>query len=312
MEPLGLLIVEDDRFILRDLETIVDWAAAGLQPVTAMNGRQGLTRFQEHSPALVITDVRMPFMDGIEMLDAIRRQNPFVETMFLSAFDDYSLVREGLRGGARDYILKSDISPSLMLQKAEELRRAYLESAADQLSRWKTRCLEGLRCAPMPESELDELAGVCSCFPASLFSRPLGQAIAQETGCEPPQEPLIPWLQALNGGPESESAALVRQAAAFIEQHYADPALKNADISRCIGVSERKLSEVFRAERGQTLNDYLIDVRIKTAKRLLRETELRIYEIAERSGYGSSAYFSTAFTRTVGVSPADYRREAQK
>ncbi len=247
MEQLGLLIVEDDRFILRDLETMVDWAAEGFVVFTAANGRQGVTRFGECGPALVISDVRMPFMDGIEMFHAIREKDPLVQCLFLSAYDDYGFVREGLRSGAWDYILKSDMTPELILKKAGEMKQRY-----------------------------QSLAG------------------ARATAAEP------------------EAVSLLHRAMDYLRGHYAETELKNADVARGVGVSERKLSELFRQERNQTLNDYLTELRMEAAKRLLEQSDLRVYEIAEQVGYGSSAYFSTAFTRYSGKSPADYRKELKK
>lgn len=251
MEQLGLLLVEDDRFILRDLETMVDWAAEGFVVYTASHGRQGLARFEESGAVLIISDVRMPFMDGIEMYQAIREQNPLAQCLFLSAYDDYGFVREGLRSGAWDYILKSDMTPALIRQKAREMRARY-------------------------------------------------EALAAARGGE------------MKASAETETASLLRRATDYLRRHYAETELKNADVARWVGVSERKLSELFRQERNQTLNDYLTELRMEAAKRLLVQSDLRIYEIAEQVGYGSSAYFSTAFTRYCGHSPADYRKETQQ
>ncbi|WP_418452464.1 helix-turn-helix domain-containing protein [Anaerotruncus massiliensis (ex Liu et al. 2021)] len=68
------------------------------------------------------------------------------------------------------------------------------------------------------------------------------------------------------------------------------------------------LSRLFRHETGVTFVDYLSRVRIRRAVELLADGELKMYEIAERVGYSSQHYFSSAFKKVLGVSPMEYRR----
>lgn len=80
---------------------------------------------------------------------------------------------------------------------------------------------------------------------------------------------------------------------------------RHAGVSRC--VLERKFRETFERSPGEEIRR----VRIEWAKRLLNETDLPIPEVAERSGFGSNAYFSDCFNRLEGVSPLRYRKQAR-
>ena len=66
-ELISVMIVDDEKMILEDLSTMIDWEAAGYQIIaTAFNGKQALRKYRELHPQVIFTDIRMPFMDGIE------------------------------------------------------------------------------------------------------------------------------------------------------------------------------------------------------------------------------------------------------
>lgn len=73
-------------------------------------------------------------------------------------------------------------------------------------------------------------------------------------------------------------------------------------------VTPQYLSRVFHRETGDTFGAYLTGKRIKEAMRLLQNQNLKMYEIAQRTGYSSQHYFSSAFKRALGISPAEYRK----
>ncbi|NMC02585.1 MAG: substrate-binding domain-containing protein [Chloroflexi bacterium] len=105
----------------------------------------------------------------------------------------------------------------------------------------------------------------------------------------------------------SEAQRLVRQAMAYIHEHYADP-LTREDIARRVGLSEDYLTACFRQELGKTPIAYLNCYRVYQAKRLLKESDQTITDIAFNVGFSDSGYFARVFKREVGVSPQAYRR----
>lgn len=120
-ELISVMIVDDERLTLEDLSTIIDWEACGYKIVaTAFNGRQGLKKYREFHPQLILTDIRMPFMDGIEMISEIRKADQKVSIVLLTAYEDFGYAKAAIRLGITEYMIKSEItaeSLALLLQR---------------------------------------------------------------------------------------------------------------------------------------------------------------------------------------------------
>lgn len=125
---LSVLIVDDERFILDDLATIVNWERLGFKIVaTAFNGRQGLKKYREFHPQLILADIRMPFMDGIEMVREIRKNDQSTRIVLLTAYEDFSYAKAAISLGITEYLVKSEIAEKSL---EELLRRIHI--AIDQ------------------------------------------------------------------------------------------------------------------------------------------------------------------------------------
>ena len=104
---LKVLIVEDEEMIRKGIVLTVDWAALDCVVVgEAANGVQGLEAARRLEPSLIITDLKMPQMDGIEMLKALRAEGCKAYVIILTAYDHFSYAQSALRLGAVDYLLK--------------------------------------------------------------------------------------------------------------------------------------------------------------------------------------------------------------
>lgn len=104
---LKVLIVDDEALVRRGIMLGVDWAARGCVVVgEAANGEEGLAAVERYKPNLIITDVRMPRMDGIEMMNRLREQGCRAHVIVLTAHSDFSYARSALQFGADDYLLK--------------------------------------------------------------------------------------------------------------------------------------------------------------------------------------------------------------
>lgn len=100
----------------------------------------------------------------------------------------------------------------------------------------------------------------------------------------------------------------VARAQHYMEQHYAEP-ITVAKLAELGYVSTSNFNRRFKKETGLTPIEYLIEIRIKHAKTLLRRKNLPITEIAMRCGFGSSAHFSACFQSRLGVTPTEYRNK---
>lgn len=109
---------------------------------------------------------------------------------------------------------------------------------------------------------------------------------------------------------ESRLSPLVRKTKEIIETRYHEPLLSLEGVAGELCVSTVYLSRIFKQEAGISFVGLLTAARIKQALLLLCETDLAMHEIAERIGYETQHYFSTAFKKAVGVSPNQYRKSS--
>jgi DNA-binding NarL/FixJ family response regulator len=106
-ERFRILVADDEYWIRQNLKVVLDWEAHSfefLEPVE--DGEQALEKIRSEHPDIVITDVNMPFISGIELIKIILAENPSVVFIALSGYGDYEYVRTALVAGAIDYLLK--------------------------------------------------------------------------------------------------------------------------------------------------------------------------------------------------------------
>jgi two-component system response regulator YesN len=102
-----LLIVDDEILELETLRDYIDWGSLDISvAATAKNGRDALSKAAECKPDIIITDIKMPIMDGIEFTKQLRQFNKTSKLIFLTGYDDFSYVKSALNVNAFDYILK--------------------------------------------------------------------------------------------------------------------------------------------------------------------------------------------------------------
>ncbi|KAB0671139.1 sigma-54-dependent Fis family transcriptional regulator [Oryzomonas sagensis] len=115
-----ILIIDDDTSLRRVLE--YNLQEAGYQVVAAAGGEEGLRLFGEETPALVITDMKMPGMDGLQVLKAVKERSPETLVMIITAFGTVDIAVEAMKLGAYDYITKPFNRDELKLTVAKALQ----------------------------------------------------------------------------------------------------------------------------------------------------------------------------------------------
>lgn len=104
---LKVLVVEDEEMIRKGIVLAVDWAALDCVVVgEAANGLQALEAVERYAPSLIITDLKMPVMDGLEMLRQLRERGNNAFVIILTAYDSFAYAQTALRLGAVDFLLK--------------------------------------------------------------------------------------------------------------------------------------------------------------------------------------------------------------
>ncbi len=175
-----ILLVEDDPSI-REV-TALGLRAAGFAVETAADGAEGLERWRATSPDLVLLDVMLPHLDGLEVLRAIRRDSTTPVVMLTARADTIDVV-VGLESGADDYVRKPFEMPELVARLRAALRRRTVGDAeagggadapivlgplvVDPAGRTVAR--DG-RDVPLTRTEFDLLAGLAR-HPGRVFSR---------------------------------------------------------------------------------------------------------------------------------------------
>ena len=104
---LKVLIVDDEELVRRGIVMETDWRRIGCMVVAeAENGQEGLAMVEKYQPDVIVTDIRMPVMTGLEMVKAARDGGCKAKVIFLTAYNDFEYARDALKLGAADYLLK--------------------------------------------------------------------------------------------------------------------------------------------------------------------------------------------------------------
>ena len=106
----------------------------------------------------------------------------------------------------------------------------------------------------------------------------------------------------------SQSASAVKNIIAYINAHY-DQEMTNSLFSQLSGYHEYYLNRLFIKHTGSTLRQYILDVRISHAKKMLLNTDLPLSTIAEKVGFNSNTYFSRYFRQITGITPTQFRQK---
>lgn len=390
----NLLVVEDESIVRVGLRYMVKWDECGVfWKAEASNGEEALKILETEQIHIIMTDIRMPGMDGLALAKEAKKRLPGVQIIFLSSYDTFSYVKEAFRMGANDYLHKPTMDEeeiAATLRKAvasleqtpeekqsftEEKKNEFLLSLLDEYTipehprlaeletddyrkgywltvfRKRDDGLQGndeteqLRFRSIQyliaEFVLKEWGGIVFhrnyreiiwISPSESKSGTTGKtekikfldglrqkvlelmnaALIYSTSSEYRQLKQLPaaYMEALLQFPIHEQCDnyIVRKAKDYVDHHLLED-ISLAKVANAIHVSQSYLSRVFLKEIGENFSDYLIRNKIEYAQRLLRETNKKIYEIADEIGYTNPHYFSKLFKERTGVTPLEYRNQ---
>ncbi|WP_059044342.1 response regulator transcription factor [Paenibacillus rubinfantis] len=104
---IKVLIVDDEPKLREGLRMFIDWEACGYEVVdTAANGNEALDKYERYRPDLVVADIRMPGMDGLQLIEKLRMQDPLLHILILSGYADFSYAKKAMTQRADGYLLK--------------------------------------------------------------------------------------------------------------------------------------------------------------------------------------------------------------
>jgi two-component system, response regulator YesN len=246
-----VVIVEDEQLILDHLVTKINQFDLGFYVAgTAKNGRKALELISELQPSLVITDIRMPVMDGLELIKEITYRFPDIKKVIISGFSEFKYAQQAIQYGVKDYLLKP-IEVNAFRKTLIELK-ILLSLETEAL---KHNLLKNIDTQQLSTEELLE-----------KFQFYLRENYTQDINLE--------------------------------------------ELSKSLNLNPTHLSRMFTKRFGENPSTYLINLRINKAKYLLENNpEMSVKDIAELVGYSDQNYFSHAFKKLTGISPAHYRAE---
>lgn len=342
---MKILIVEDEPKARAGLAALVGRMKPGAAVQTAANGVAALELCEKTAFDLIFTDIRMPGMSGLEMLDKLDARCR--QIVIISGYADFSYAQHAIQRGVADYLLKP-VSPAKIRQallRAEQnlrsVKRSFLvrylqeypfleEEHRDYLRQrlefgQSVFVLSGQGAGEGWEAAGEKLGE--NAYPFSYDKNALlivwgpeveeqavrdyGAAYGFGVRAVPPgQLPQVYQKQMqvedFHAREDSETGRAVRLVKQFVKENYgAEISLKS--LSEITYLHPNYLSRIFKQETGENISDYILHFRIEQAKELLRDPSLKIYEVAEKTGFHASKYFASVFKAAVGVTPSEFR-----
>lgn len=248
-----LLVVEDEALIRQGIVSLINFAEMEIEQVfEAADGEKALAIVKKEQPDIILTDINMPYLDGLTFAKKVKLIFPRTVIIFLTGYDYFDYALTALKLGAEDYLLKP-----VTKQDVEEI----LVKAVSKLKTiQKNKQLE-----------------VVMAEQASVF----------------------------------EGTDLSLSLKKIIDQQVANPMLSLVGLADELGFNASYLSGLIKKTLGVPFQDYVVTARIEQAKVLLLATTLKNYEIAEKVGFEDVNYFSLRFKQLTGVSPRQYKKEAE-
>ncbi|HEY4392198.1 MAG TPA: response regulator, partial [Paenibacillus sp.] len=159
-----LILADDEEDVREGLLDLIDWESIGYQIVdTAENGREAIDLIERHVPDVVVTDIQMPFMDGLKLTEWIRKAYPATKVIILTGYEQFEYAQRAIQLDVNEYVLKPFSSEEL----AEVLRKVKLQMDGELETRKNVQLLT--------EHYKRNLPVLQRLFLSSLVSRPLSQ-----------------------------------------------------------------------------------------------------------------------------------------
>lgn len=254
-----VVVVEDEMLTRKGLVVTTPWEDFGCKVVgEASNGLEGIEIISRVKPHIIITDVRMPKMDGIKMIRKLQNETK-AEYIIISGYDEFKYAQQAISLGVKEYLLKP--------VEDSELFNA-LTKIVDSIEAKKE----------VYEQDVKELDTTLNFHEYDN-----------------------------NGKVEGKIKYVVKAIKCIKDDYYNDVNIK--DVAEKLYITESYLSRLFKKETSYTFVDYLTRYRCKKAIQLLKDENIKIYQVAELVGFNDSRYFSSIFKKYVGITPTQLKEQ---
>ena len=282
---IKIMVVDDNALVRRAVCETIDWAAMGCEIEGRLtNGIEGLRYAKEHHPDIVITDIKMPGMDGLEMVKALKEEYDKFSSIVITGFDEFQYAQQALRLGAADILLKpienKELVETVRRIAGGSMERRYGGGGLSRVgSLGRDEKLTG-------NVSLNGTFGLTE-------NQILNEMIREE------------HMQFLEEKKEEHYAIVVRRALAYMREILSRK-ISLTELADYVGLSAAHLSRLIKKDTGKSFIDVLNQIRLETAVQLLREGRYKVYEVSNMVGIDNYAYFYQFFKKETGKSPTEY------
>lgn len=335
-----VLIVDDERIIAKCLQEQIDWVKLGCAvPAVCYDGNQALRHIAQTQPDIVITDIRMPGMDGITLCRLLHEQYPSITVFILSAYEDFEVAQMALRYNVKDYILKPldrkglrNVEEMVSRTVAEKQKQRLCAALLSNIAQGQLEAILDTR----DEASLEELLETI----AQLERDPTAEDITlwmnlvmpavccRDAGQEKrrylEEKQVFDRIRGLNfrerlhfvrekyadamrGEPDSHSSSVVYAVQKTVDTEFASTELSVAGLAAQYNMSASYLGSLFTQVTGVGLAEYIREKRLSYACDQLRTGSKSISLVAQESGFSNVNYFTKVFRKNIGIPPAEYR-----
>lgn len=335
---LRVMLVDDEAKAIVAIEKIVNWEELGLSlPIVCTNALDALEELKNNIVDILITDVKMPIMNGIELINHAKKIHPFLQCIILSGYDEFPMAQAAMIYGVKYYLLKPCIKKEVeqaiiacIAQLEKDKREAFNSNEGRKLAinEIVTRFLnlatnengkvdgEQVREIMMPYQEHEILNEVIfllakkgsSAEQTAKIIKILSSLVFIEDEGEI-YKVVADFLNNLYKDTYDE-ISFVEKMKQYVNEKYYIPELSLRYIAdNVLYMNVQYIGKQFYKSTGMKFSEYLMQVRMKKAQELLKNYKnLKMYEIAEKVGLEDNIqYFYYLFKKYTGVTPKQYQ-----
>lgn len=353
-----VIIADDEPFIRAGLFHRIDWTSMGFEVLEVFeDGRDVLKCLENQRADVLLTDISMNHVSGLEVAKIIKEKYPWMKVILLSGYQEFEYAKEAMHHGVYEYLLKpmkpKEVGEVLLRVKEELDKKRYEEQLIGSFGE-----KEYSRILALSRSLVDSVMGEGEeIWHVFVYLKPIvlkatpeirrvvvrqllsftmskleqkDQALAEKFSAQikgldlskdgDVSEGLSQILSNLNDEliarglvaiPRKSKDDSIERACNYINNHLEEE-LSYEQVAEYVCMSPRHFSRRFRDEKGETFTEYIVQLRVERAMKLLDEGNILVDDIGATVGYRDDKYFQQIFKKYTGCTVREYRKYGKK